>query len=228
MALGPQKAKSSTLDKFLRWADTNDYRVSEHPDFGGVHPVHAPGSWHFDGLAGDINFGSPGAPPEEREPLLHALDVASSMGLGVIYARDGTEGSASHHKDHLHADCGSTSNVGKGLKAAATGGLLAWRLQRAVHFGPRRRDNLWGVRTDRRLTAVRMASRMHGEKFPHGKRVAQRAVGAPVTGEWGDVERAHHDRTVSAIQRALEVSASASWDDATEAAFLKAQHRLRH
>jgi uncharacterized protein YcbK (DUF882 family) len=49
------------------------YRVSEHPDFGGVTDVHTKGSYHYKGLAIDVNS-RPGTSPEEQGEL-NALAV---------------------------------------------------------------------------------------------------------------------------------------------------------
>lgn len=125
MALSKQITPTSTLDGFLAWAVGAGYHVGENPRHGtkkvtkGVHKV---GSFHYDGLAADINFGANG--PAERAKLLVALTKAESMGLAVTYARDGIVGSAATHKNHLHVDVGEWSNYGRGVvrrTPAATG-----------------------------------------------------------------------------------------------------------
>jgi len=55
-------------------------RVSEHPHFGGVHPVHS-GKAHYQGRAIDINLGY-GSPPAER-PFLEMLRKRLTVGLDV-------------------------------------------------------------------------------------------------------------------------------------------------
>lgn len=227
MALGRQVSTSSTLLTFCAWAAAAGYRLGEHPRYGGVSNVHVRGSWHYDGLAVDVNYGPPGTSSTERRKLLTALEVAESMGLGVIHARDGRVGSARTHTGHLHVDVGPTSNYGRGLVPVKSGSLVPHRLQGAVNFRTAERDNLWGPNTDARLEAVRHASRHHGVKFPHGVELAQRAVGTKVDGRWGDNSRAEHDETVGEVQRALGVKVDHVWGPKTDAAYLAARRRYR-
>ncbi|MGF0115157.1 hypothetical protein ACQFYA_02365 [Promicromonospora sp. Marseille-Q5078] len=226
--LGKQMSSSSTLEHFLAWARAYGFRISGHPKYGGVKSgTHAAGSWHYDGLAADLNWGPAGAPASERARVKYAIKVADSMGIGVIYARDGTVGSAAHHRDHLHVDAGSTSNYGRGLVSVSAGQRKTQRLQAATHFAVRDRDNLWGSNTDQRLQAVRAASRMHGGKFPYGVKVAQRAVGVTADGKWGPKSRAAHDKTVASIQRTLGVRADSVWGAGTERTYLALRKKLR-
>jgi TP901 family phage tail tape measure protein len=44
------------------------YEVGEHPAFGGVHPVHAPNSYHYRGMAIDVNDDAPPFAPGGPEP----------------------------------------------------------------------------------------------------------------------------------------------------------------
>lgn len=228
MGFGKQSSLASTLKRYLRWAHAYGFRVSEHPAYGGVtRGAHASRSWHYDGLAADLNWGPAGAPPSERANAKFAIKVANSLGLGVIYARDGTVGSAGDHRSHMHVDVGSTSNYGKGLVAVPTGQRRTQSLQAAAHFPWAQRDNLWGANTDKRLQAIRAASRMHGTKFPHGVKLTQRAVGVTADGKWGPKSRAAHDKTVAAVQRALSVSATGVWGPVTERTYLKVRKKLR-
>ena len=228
MGFGKRSSLPSTLKRYLRWADAYGFRVSEHPAYGGVtRGAHASRSWHYDGLAADLNWGPPGAPASERANAKFAIRVANSLGLGVIYARDGTAGSAAQHRSHLHVDVGSTSNYGRGLVAVPQGQRRTQSLQAAVHFGWAKRDNLWGTNTDKRLQAVRAASRMHGTRFPHGVRTAQRAVGTTADGKWGAKSRAAHDKTVAAMQRAMSVSPTGVWGPVTERKYKNLRARLR-
>ncbi|MEN5074532.1 hypothetical protein ABE437_12000 [Isoptericola cucumis] len=228
MGFGKQSSRSSTLKRYLRWADAYGFRVSEHPSYGGVtRGAHASRSWHYDGLAADLNWGPPGAPASERTNVRFAIKVADSLGLGVIYARDGTVGSAADHRSHLHVDVGSTSNYGRGLVRVPEGQRRTQSLQGAAHFPWAQRDNLWGTNTDKRLQAIRAASRMHGTKFPYGVKLAQRAVGVTADGKWGPKSRAAHDRTVAAVQRAISVSPTGVWGPVTERTYLKVRSKLR-
>lgn len=120
MALSNQKTPTSTLDAFLAWAVAEGYSVGENPRYGTkrvTKSVHAKGSFHYDGLAADINAGTNG--PAERAKLLTALTRAQAAGLAVTFARDGLVGSAKNHQNHLHVDVGEWSNLGTGLVRAA-------------------------------------------------------------------------------------------------------------
>ncbi len=94
------------------------------------------------------------------------------------------------------------------------------RLQAAVKFASKHRDNLWGDDTEKRVGAVRAASRYHGVKFPHGVKLAQRSVGTKVDGSWGANSRAAHDKAVVKIQTVLGVARDGIWGPATDRAFL--------
>lgn len=119
MALSKQITPTPVLDRFLAWCVAAGYAVGENPRYGTrrVTPnVHVVGSWHYAGLAADINHGPNG--PTERTALLRALAVAESLGLAVTYARDGVVGSAANHRNHLHVDVGEWSNYGSGVVRA--------------------------------------------------------------------------------------------------------------
>lgn len=228
LGIGRQKSTSATLKAYLSWAKAYGFRVSEHPSYGGVtRGAHSKNSWHYDGLAADLNYGPAGAPSSERTRARTAIKVADSMGLGVIYARDGTAGSAASHRNHVHVDVGTTSNYGRGTVLAPTGSRTTQRLQRVAHFPWSQSDNLWGPNTDQRLQAIRAASRMHGTKFPYGVKTAQRAVGVTADGKWGPKSRAAHDKTVAALQRVLSVSATGTWGPVTESKYLSVRKKLR-
>lgn len=99
----------SRLLTFLADVHARGLRVLEHPLYGGVHPVHMSGSYHYKGRAADINYGPPGAPPEERAVLLWACRLADAAGLNVIYAYHRTHPIATtnaNHRDHMHVDDG--------------------------------------------------------------------------------------------------------------------------
>ncbi|MFI2105624.1 hypothetical protein ACH436_20185 [Isoptericola sp. NPDC019693] len=228
LGIGRQKSSSTTLKAYLSWARAYGFRVSEHPSYGGVtRGAHSKNSWHYDGLAADLNYGPAGAPSSERTRARTAIKVADSMGLGVIYARDGTVGSAAKHRNHVHIDVGTTSNYGRGTVLAQAGSRTTQRLQQVAHFPLAQRDNLWGPNTDQRLQAIRAASRMHGTKFPYGVKTAQLAVGVTADGKWGPKSRAAHDKAVASLQRVLSVSATGTWGPATERTYLSVRKKLR-
>ncbi|MFE5307848.1 peptidoglycan-binding protein [Isoptericola sp. NPDC056605] len=228
LGIGRQKSSSTMLRHYLSWARAYGFRVSEHPSYGGVtRGAHSKNSWHYDGLAADLNYGPAGAPSSERTRARTAIKVADSMGLGVIYARDGTVGSAASHRNHVHVDVGTTSNYGRGTVLAPAGSRTTQRLQQVAHFPLAQRDNLWGPSTDQRLQAIRAASRMHGTKFPYGVKTAQRAVGVTADGKWGPKSRAAHDKAVAALQRVVGVSATGTWGPATESKYLSVRKKLR-
>lgn len=217
-------ATDDTLDHYLTWADAYGFRVIEHPDYGGVtRGAHIAGSYHDKGMAADLNWGAPGAPAGEMGKLAYAARVAQSMGLGCILALHGTQGSARTHRDHLHVDRSSSTNFGDRYTTTPKGTRVVQRLQGAVHFPTAQRDNLWGTDTEKRLEAVRQASRFGGTDFPHGVKLAQRAVGTTADGEWGPASRAAHDRTVQKVQRALGVGVDGVWGKKTDAAYLRAR-----
>lgn len=216
MALSKQIAPTSSLNRFMAWAKAAGYHVGEHPAYGGVTPgVHTRGSWHDDGLAADINKNG----PRERAELVHALTVAASFGLAVIYARDGIVGVARNHQGHLHVDVGEWSNYGSGNVRAARGDAKVWNLQGAVHMDGADRDNLYGPATDKRLYALAASSAHGGGRHPYGVRFTQDVVGARTDGKWGDASRSAHDAAVVDVQRALGVHDDGVWGPGTDRAW---------
>lgn len=222
MALGEQLSPTQTLVTFCLWAQRNGFAVGEMHGFSTVHPVHKEGSWHFDqegrfGKAADLNKNG----PDENGQLRTAVDRAQELGLAVIFARDGIQGRAGKHQGHLHVDVGPFSNLGVGgFKPKGGGDVVTQRVQRAVRVGE---DQVWGTDTDTAVMAVRFASNLHGVTFPFGVVAAQRAVGAPETGEWDDASRHAHDQTMIAVRTALGLPGGVIWDPATEATFLAAR-----
>lgn len=216
MALSNQIAPTSSLNRFMAWAKAAGYHVGEHPAYGGVTPgVHTRGSWHNDGLAADINKNG----PRERAELVHALTVAASFGLAVIFARDGVVGVARNHQGHLHVDVGQWSNYGAGDVRAARGDAKVWNLQGAVHLEGADLDNLYGPNTDKRLYALAASSAHGGGRHPYGVRFTQDVVGARADGKWGDASRSAHDAAVVDVQRALGVHDDGVWGPATDRAW---------
>lgn len=227
MGIGRQVAPAANLVAFMDWAERNGARLSEHPDHNGVSAgAHAARSWHYDGLAVDVNWGPAGAPPEEFHKASRATAVARGFGLGVIFAKKGAVGSAAHHRDHLHADCGGTFNIGQGrVQFHSAPPLTTYLLQAALRA---ERDNSWGPLTDKRIVAVRAASRFGGTTFPFGVKFVQEVLGVDQTGSFNEASRRAHDNAVKAIQRALGVGATGAWDDRTESGFVVARNRFRH
>lgn len=133
MAL-PSKQITPThvLDSYLARMVSRGYSVGENPRYGTkrvTKGVHRADSFHYAGLAADINYGGNGA--NERAKLIEALNEAVALGLSVTFARDGRVGSAANHVNHLHVDTGEWSNFGKGLvrtvaKPASSASGIKW------------------------------------------------------------------------------------------------------
>lgn len=102
-------------------------------------------------------------------------------------------------------------------------------LQKAVHA---KEDNNWGPDTDARLKAVREVSVLGGGDFPYGARFAQKAVGTKADGDWGPNSIKAHDKTVSAVQKALKElgyykgKIDTKWGPQTDAAWKAARSDL--
>jgi hypothetical protein len=216
MAMSKQITPASYLDRFMKWAHAAGYHVGEHPAYGGVtRGVHNARSWHYDGLAADVNKNG----PRERAELIHAMTVATSFGLAVIFARDGVAGVARNHQGHLHVDVGEWSNYGDGDVRARSGDAKVWTLQGAVNMGGADRDNLYGPDTDKRLYALAAAAELGGRRHPYGVAFTQDVVGARTDGVWGPASAAAHDATVSAVQRVLGVAVDGRWGPVTDRAW---------
>ncbi len=84
----------AVLVAFGRGAQQGGYKVTEHPDFGGVAPVHTPGSKHYSRGAIDINHGA-GTSTLEQAALARLVPLAHSAGLTTIFMSPG-------HYNHLH------------------------------------------------------------------------------------------------------------------------------
>ncbi len=103
---GGGTATKETLVAFGRGAQQGGYRVSEHSQFGGVHPVHVPNSQHYSDKALDINHGA-GASTNEQSHLAKLVPLAHAAGLDTIFmgkfeGAHGGSSPASGHYDHLH------------------------------------------------------------------------------------------------------------------------------
>lgn len=205
MALSAKLAPTASLVDFVAYAKANGYRISEMPPYDPATPgAHKPTSWHYDtdgkyGLAADINIGVDGASDYEMRMLKRLIPVAQSLGLGVLVAAYGTN--ISGHRDHMHVDCGSYSNLGRGLYKQAAGNRRVIRTQKALHQYRSKQDNLLGDYTKTDLNVLRAASKKGGYKFPLGVKRAQRVVGVKQTGKWDLAAGRAHTETVKVLQR---------------------------
>lgn len=84
------------------------YQVSENPAFGGVHPVHAPGSYHYKGQALDINADGRGQAYENQRLDTLAARLKKA-GWHILWR-------VADHFDHLHVDTANGGGVIGALK----------------------------------------------------------------------------------------------------------------
>ncbi|MGO3895349.1 tape measure protein [Brevibacterium aurantiacum] len=90
-------------------------RVSEHPKFGGVHPVHAKNSWHYRAGALDLNT-APGQSKGEMAFFDKLMPILQGLGWGTIWRYP-------NHFGHAHVDMGGRK-LGN-FKSGGLGNLLA-------------------------------------------------------------------------------------------------------
>lgn len=90
-------------------------RVSEHPAFGGVHPVHAKNSWHYRAGALDLNT-APGQSAGEMAFFDKLMPILHGMGWGTIWRYP-------NHYGHAHVDMGGRK-LGN-FKTGGVGNLIA-------------------------------------------------------------------------------------------------------
>jgi hypothetical protein len=88
----PQSSDIVTVGRQLQ---AMGYHVSEHPQFGGVNPVHSPRSYHYAGRAIDVNW-YPARDEPARLDRLRDWIRANVRGYRELLWR-----TAGHH-DHLH------------------------------------------------------------------------------------------------------------------------------
>jgi len=88
------KADKAGLVTFGRQLQAMGYKVSEHPAFGGVHPVHVKNSQHYIGEAIDVNADT-GFRGGEKAALDNANRMALNAGFKTLWQVAG-------HYDHLH------------------------------------------------------------------------------------------------------------------------------
>jgi len=99
------------LIEFGKLLRKKGYAVSEHPMFGGVHPVHAPGSEHYNkrgpggGGAIDVNADPFNSPFKNEKNAINAIiGLAGQYGLRTIWQSAG-------HYDHAHFDISNRGNM---------------------------------------------------------------------------------------------------------------------
>jgi hypothetical protein len=71
------------------------YTVSEHPQFGGVHPVHTSNSYHYSGRAIDVNWYPAAEEPGRLDQLYDWIRANVPAIRELLWRRPG-------HYDHLH------------------------------------------------------------------------------------------------------------------------------
>lgn len=87
-------------------------RVSEHPKFGGVNPVHSKNSWHYRAGALDLNTAA-GQSKGEMAFFDKLMPILHGLGWGTIWRYP-------NHYNHAHVDIG-----GRKLGNFKTGGVGA-------------------------------------------------------------------------------------------------------
>lgn len=102
----------SALGKALQ---AQGLRVSEHPEFGGVNPVHK-GKAHYEGRALDINIGRGNV--EANDPVMgerfdKLAEQLKAAGYKVIWRDKG-------HYDHIHVEAGTGGGKGNEPPAAVS------------------------------------------------------------------------------------------------------------
>jgi hypothetical protein len=92
--MGQATGSMSPID-FGKWLQKQGFRVSEHPAFGGVEPVHVKNSKHYSQRAFDVNYGRGGTSRQETDAINRILKVAAKYGLKYIWQAPG-------HYNHAH------------------------------------------------------------------------------------------------------------------------------
>lgn len=197
----------------------NGFLVLESMPYSEVHHVHEAGSFHYvhqtyngkqQTLAMDINWE---VQREEPAKLKWARLVLKSYGLGYIWNSPG-------HYTHLHGDSGSfyREDGGAFKPVAKMTTLRAYRTERLQAAVRIKVTNLWDANLDKRLNAVKSASKYGGTKFPYGIRYTQAVIGAKQTGKWDAQSRKAHDAAVRKIETAMGLKADSVWTKATSSA----------
>lgn len=120
------------LGKFLQ---SKGFAVGENPAFGGVAPVHVPTSWHYKGLALDVNADSmPGGEMSNLDRLNAWLQSNySRLGLAELIWR------APNHFDHLHVAMTGTGTASGNLAGGGVGAAAAVPLKLVKALGSKLR-----------------------------------------------------------------------------------------
>ncbi|MFN2491163.1 MAG: hypothetical protein ABR529_15825 [Actinomycetota bacterium] len=95
---GP-RLRGGGLVKIGRQLQRQGFSVGEHPAFGGVDPVHAPGSYHYQGRAIDVNW--PGLDEPQRLSALFTR-LARKGPTQLFFDGRGIPSPVGGHDDHLH------------------------------------------------------------------------------------------------------------------------------
>lgn len=86
------------------------YLVGEHPAFGGVAPVHTANSYHYRGMALDVNW--PGSDEMQKLDALYSWIRTNVTGIAELLWR------TTDHFDHLHLAVGPGGVFAGGLMGA--------------------------------------------------------------------------------------------------------------
>jgi hypothetical protein len=122
---GSQAYSKGGLIDFGHWLQAHGARVSENPAFGGVSPVHVPGSLHYTGNAIDVNTRA-GTSLAEQKELAAFVPEARKRGFRVIFMSAG-------HYNHAHFDTstgpegsllGNLKKLGVNLVGGALSGIV--------------------------------------------------------------------------------------------------------
>lgn len=137
------------LVEFGRLLQSRNFRVNEHPAFGGVRGKHAPNSFHYKGQAIDVNYGPGGTNAIEQRAIDGIIGMAKDYGLRTIWRTAG-------HFNHAHFDTGGSGGsmlgklgdmVGDAFSGAVDwvkDGPLSWFKSKALGFMDRIGDNPMG------------------------------------------------------------------------------------
>ena len=106
-----------------RYLQSQGFAVGENPAFGGVAPVHVPNSYHYRGMALDVNADSmPGGEMKNLDRLFAWLNSnRAALNIAELLWR------VPNHFDHLHVAMGGAGAAIGGLAGAVggAGGKLA-------------------------------------------------------------------------------------------------------
>lgn len=96
-------ASEASLIEFGKYLQGLGFNVAEHAAFGGVHPVHSAGSWHYKNGAIDVNYD--GKSVSEKTKINGIVAEAKKRGFRTIWQYPG-------HYDHVHFDLGKGADLG--------------------------------------------------------------------------------------------------------------------